>query len=146
MIAPSSRPQITITNSHLVRAAEAQERAGRSVIYLTLVIRRFTVSASAHVVEPVRALRYILPACHSAAYARRAEQCLICLRPWRSHTIGQFRTSARLRRRTCAHGAVNEAMSFAPRPGVSYLSGLLNKLGAVARYYRLDEQKAGNRQ
>lgn len=149
MIAPSSRTanfQYAIRN--LVSAAEAQERAGRSVIYLNIGDPQvYGFRPPAHVVEPVaRALRDSFTGYAHSAGLREARGAV-------ASYATDLGSPTELEQVLITSGAseaadlvltalVNEGDEvLLPAPGYPIYPAILNKLGAVARYYRLDGAK-----
>ena len=146
MIAPSNRTaKFHYAIRNLIGAAEAQERTGRSIIYLNIGDpQAYGFHPPAHVVEAVaRALRDSFTGyAHSAGLwdARRAvagyatalgaptapEQVLM--------TAGASEAADLV-----LTALVNEGDEvLLPAPGYPIYPAILNKLGAVGRYYQLD--------
>jgi alanine-synthesizing transaminase len=147
MIAPSSRTenfQYAIRN--LVGAAEAQERNGRSVTYLNIGDpQAYGFRPPAHIVEAVaRALRDSFTGYTHSAGLREARAAVA------SYATG-LGVPTKLEQVLITSGAseaadlvltalVNEGDEvLIPAPGYPIYPAILNKLGAVARNYRLDE-------
>src|SRR4030095_3227290 len=144
-------PSIRTANFHyairdLVSAAEAQERAGRSVVYLNIGDpQAYGFRPPAHVVEPVaHALRDSFTGyAHSAGLgvARSAIAAYATALGVRT-TPGQvlITSGASEAADLVLTALVNEGDEvLLPAPGYPIYPAILNKLGAVARYYRLDE-------
>lgn len=147
MIAPSSRTaNFHYAIRNLVSAAEAQERAGRSVIYLNIGDpQAYGFRPPAHVVEAVaRALRDSFTGYTHSAGLREARGAVA------SYATG-LGSPTELEQVLITSGAseaadlvltalVNEGDEvLLPAPGYPIYPAILNKLGADARYYRLDE-------
>ncbi len=149
MIAPSGRTaNFHYAIRNLVSAAEAQERAGRSVVYLNIGDpQAYGFRPPTHVVEPVvRALRDSFTGYAHSAGLREARSAVA------SYATG-LGSPTELEQVLITSGAseaadlvltalVNEGDEvLLPAPGYPIYPAILNKLGAVARYYRLDEAK-----
>jgi alanine-synthesizing transaminase len=147
MIAPSSRT----TNFHyairnLVSAAEAQERAGRPVVYLNIGDPQvYGFRPPAHIVEPVaRALRDSFTGYTHSAGLREARGAVASY----ATALG---APTELEQVLITSGAseaadlvltalVNEGDEvLLPAPGYPIYPAILNKLGGIARYYTLHE-------
>ena len=148
MIAPSSRTaNFHYAIRNLVSAAEAHERAGRPVTYLNIgdpQVYRFRPPA--HVVETVaRALRDNFTGyTHSAGLheARKAVASYATALGAPTEIDQVLITSGASEAADLVLTAlVNEGDEvLLPAPGYPIYPAILNKLGAVARYYRLDER------
>ncbi|MCM3874688.1 MAG: aminotransferase class I/II-fold pyridoxal phosphate-dependent enzyme [Pyrinomonadaceae bacterium] len=149
MIAPSTRTaNFHYAIRNLVSAAEAQERAGRSVVYLNIGDpQAYGFRPPAHVIEPVvRALRDSFTGYTHSAGLREARSAVA------SYATG-LGSPTELEQVLITAGAseaadlvltalVNEGDEvLLPAPGYPIYPAILNKLGAVARYYRLDEAR-----
>jgi alanine-synthesizing transaminase len=147
MISPSSRTaNFHYAIRNLVSAAEAQERAGRPVIYLNIGDpQAYGFRPPAHVVEAVaRALRDSFTGYAHSAGLREARAAVASY----ATTLG---TRTEMEQVLMTSGAseaadlvltalVNEGDEvLLPAPGYPIYPAILNKLGAVACYYHLDE-------
>jgi len=147
MIAPSRRTaNFHYAIRNLVSAAEAQERAGRSVIYLNIGDpQAYGFRPPAHIVEVVaRALRDCFTGYAHSAGLREARAAVASY----ATAMG---TPTEMEQVLITSGAseaadlvltalVNDGDEvLLPAPGYPIYPAILNKLGAVARYYRLDE-------
>ena len=149
MIAPSSRTaNFHYAIRNLVSAAEAQERAGRSVIYLNIGDPQvYGFRPPAHIVEAVaRALRdsftgYAHSAGLSEARGAVASYATALGAPTEMEQV-LITSGASEAADLVLTALVNEGDEvLLPAPGYPIYPAILNKLGAVARYYRLDGAK-----
>jgi aspartate/methionine/tyrosine aminotransferase len=147
-------PSIRTANFHyairnLVSAAEAQERAGRSVVYLNIGDpQAYGFRPPAHVVEPVaHALRDSFTGyAHSAGLgvARSAIAAYATALGVRT-TPGQvlITSGASEAADLVLTALVNDGDEvLLPAPGYPIYNAILNKLGAIARYYKLHPANA----
>lgn len=147
MIAPSSRTaNFHYAIRNLVSAAEAQERAGRPVIYLNIGDpQAYGFRPPVHIVEAVvRALRDSFTGYAHSAGLREARVAVASY----ATALG---TPTEMEQVLITSGAseaadlvltalVNDGDEvLLPAPGYPIYPAILNKLGAFARYYRLDE-------
>jgi aspartate/methionine/tyrosine aminotransferase len=146
MIAPASRTaNFHYAIRNIVSAAEARERAGRSVIYLNIGDpQAYGFRPPAHVVETVaRALRDSFTGyAHSAGLPEaRAAVAAYATALGAPTTPGDVLMTAGASE---AADLIFTAMLeegdevLLPAPGYPLYPAILNKLGGVARYYRLD--------
>jgi alanine-synthesizing transaminase len=149
MIAPSRRTaNFHYAIRNLVGAAEAQERAGRSVIYLNIGDPQvYGFRPPAHVVEAVvRALRDSFTGYAHSAGLREARGAVASYAtalgaPTQPEQV-VITSGASEAADLVLTALVNEGDEvLLPAPGYPIYPAILNKLGAVARYYRLDEAK-----
>jgi aspartate/methionine/tyrosine aminotransferase len=147
MIAPSIRTaEFHYAIRNLVSAAEALERAGRSVTYLNIGDpQAYGFRPPAHIVEAVaRALRDSFTGYTHSAGLREARAAVASY----ATTLG---APTQLEQVLITSGAseaadlvltalVNDGDEvLLPAPGYPIYPAILHKLGAAARYYRLDE-------
>jgi len=149
MIAPSSRTaNFHYSIRNLVSAAEAQERAGRSVIYLNIGDpQAYGFRPPPHVVEAVaRALKESFTGYAHSAGLREARGAVASY----ATALGSPTELEQVLMTSGASEAadlvltalVNEGDEvLLPAPGYPIYPAILNKLGAIARYYRLNEAK-----
>jgi alanine-synthesizing transaminase len=143
-------PSIRTANFHyairnLVSAAEAQERAGRSVVYLNIGDpQAYGFRPPAHVVEAVaRALRdsftgYAHSAGLRAARSAVADYAIALGAPVTPEQV-LITSGASEAADLVLTALVNDGDEvLLPAPGYPIYPAILNKLGAIARYYRLD--------
>jgi alanine-synthesizing transaminase len=147
MIAPSSRTaNFHYAIRNLVSAAEAQERAGRSVIYLNIGDpQAYGFRPPTHVVEAVaRALRDSFTGYTHSAGLREARAAVASY----ATALGAPTELEQVLITSGASEAADLVLTalvndgdevLLPAPGYPIYPAILNKLGAVARYYRLDE-------
>ena len=147
MIAPSIRTanfQYAIRT--LVSAAEAQERAGRPVIYLNIGDPQvYGFRPPAHVVEAVaRALRDSFTGYTHSAGLREA-RCAVAAH---ATALGAPTQMEQVLITSGASEAADLVLTalvndgdevLLPAPGYPIYPAILNKLGAIARYYHLDQ-------
>src|SRR2546422_5804036 len=150
MIAPSNRTaKFHYAIRNLIGAAEAQERAGRSIIYLNIGDpQAYGFHPPAHVVEAVtRALRDSFTGyAHSAglwdarlAVAGYATALGAPTAPEQVLMTSGASEAADL----VLTALVNEGDEvLLPAPGYPIYPAILNKLGAIARYYTLNSSDA----
>lgn len=143
-------PSIRTANFHyairnLVSAAEAQERSGRSVVYLNIGDpQAYGFRPPGHIVEAVaRALRDSFTGYANSAGLRAARTAVAAY----ATALGAPVTPEQVLITSGASEAadlvltalVNEGDEvLLPAPGYPIYPAILNKLGAIARYYRLD--------
>jgi len=150
MIDPSIRTaNFSYAIRNLVSAAEAQERAGHQIIYLNIGDpQAFGFRPPAHIVEAVsRALRDNFTGYAQSAGLRDARDAVATY----ATKLGA-RTSAEevVITSGASEGAdlvltalVNEGDEvLLPAPGYPLYPAILNKLGAVARYYQLERTRS----
>lgn len=147
MIAPSSRTaNFHYAIRNLVSAAESLERTGRTVIYLNIGDpQAYGFQPPAHVVEAVaRALRDSFTGYTHSAGLREARGAVASY----ATALGSPTEMEQVVMTSGASEAadlvltalVNEGDEvLLPAPGYPIYPAILNKLGAIARYYRLDE-------
>lgn len=149
MISPSNRT----ANFHyairqLVSAAEAQERAGRSIVYLNIGDpQAYGFRPPAHVVEAVaRALKDSFTGYAHSAGLRAARTAIAAY----ATTLGAPTTPEQVLMTSGASEAADLVLTalvndgdevLLPAPGYPIYPAILNKLGATARYYRLDSAR-----
>ena len=143
-------PSIRTANFHyairsLVSAAEAQERAGRDVVYLNIGDPQvYGFRPPDHVVEAVaRALRNSFTGyAHSAGL--RSARCAVAAY---ATALGAPITPEQVLISSGASEAADLVLTallnegdevLLPAPGYPIYPAILNKLGAISRYYRLD--------
>lgn len=147
MITPSSRTaNFHYAIRNLVSVAEAQERAGRSVIYLNIGDpQAYGFRPPDHVVEAVaRALRDSFTGyTHSAGLHEAREAVASYATALGAPTALEhvlITSGASEAADLVLTALVNEGDEvLLPAPGYPIYPAILNKLGAVARYYPLDE-------
>lgn len=143
-------PSIRTANFHyairnLVSAAEAQERAGRSVVYLNIGDpQAYGFRPPAHVVEAVaRALRDSFTGYAHSAGLRAARSAVAAY----ATALGAPVTPEQVLITSGASEAADLVLTalvndgdevLLPAPGYPIYPAILNKLGAIARYYRLN--------
>ncbi|MDQ3667844.1 MAG: aminotransferase class I/II-fold pyridoxal phosphate-dependent enzyme [Acidobacteriota bacterium] len=147
MIAPSDRTaNFHYAIRNLIGAAEEQERAGRSVIYLNIGDpQAYGFRPPAHVVEVVaRALRDSFTGYAHSAGLREARAAVASY----ASALGAPTELEQVLMTSGASEAADLVLTalvndgdevLLPVPGYPIYPAILNKLGAVARYYRLDE-------
>lgn len=149
MIAPSNRSaNFHYAIRNLVSLAEAQERAGRSVIYLNIGDpQAYGFRPPAYVVEAVaRALRDSFTGYAHSAGLREARSAAASY----ATALGAPTEVEQVLITSGASEAADLVLTalindgdevLLPAPGYPIYPAILNKLGAVARYYRLDEAR-----
>ena len=149
MIAPSNRSaNFHYAIRNLVSAAEAQERAGRSVIYLNIGDpQAYGFRPPAYVVEAVaRALRDSFTGYAHSAGLREARSAVASY----ATALGAPTEVEQVLITSGASEAADLVLTalvndddevLLPAPAYPIYPAILNKLGAVARYYRLDEAR-----
>jgi alanine-synthesizing transaminase len=145
MISPSLRTaNFHYAIRHLVSAAEAQERAGRSIVYLNIGDpQAYGFRPPAHVVEAVaQAVRDSFTGyAHSAGLGTAREAVAAYATALGAPIIPEqvLITSGASEAADLALTAlVNDGDEvLLPAPGYPIYPAILNKLGAIARYYRL---------
>jgi alanine-synthesizing transaminase len=147
MIEPSTRTaNFHYAIRNLVSAAEALERAGRSVTYLNIGDpQAYGFRPPAHVVEAVvRALRDNFTGYTHSAGLRDARVAVASY----ATTLGAPTEPEQVLITSGASEAADLVLTalvndgdevLLPAPGYPIYPAILNKLGAVARYYRLDQ-------
>jgi len=146
MISPSTRT----ANFHyairtLVSSAEAQERAGRSIIYLNIGDpQAYGFRPPAHVVEAVaRALKDNFTGYANSAGLRTARNAVAAY----ATSLGTPTTPEQVLMTSGASEAADLVLTalvndgdevLLPAPGYPIYPAILNKLGAIARYYPLN--------
>ncbi|MGH9901724.1 MAG: pyridoxal phosphate-dependent aminotransferase [Pyrinomonadaceae bacterium] len=146
MILPSSRTaQFHYAIRNIVGAAEAQERAGRRVIYLNIGDpQAYGFRPPAHVVEAVtRALRDKFTGYAHSSGLREAREAVAACATRAGAPTGPdevLMTSGASEAADLVLSALVEEGDevLLPAPGYPLYPAILNKLGAVARYYHLD--------
>ena len=150
MISPSTRTaNFHYAIRNLVNAAEAQERTGRRIIYLNIGDpQAYGFRPPAHVVEAVtRALRDDFTGYANSAGLRDARDAVAAY----ATALGASTEPEQVLITSGASEAadlvltalVNEGDEvLLPAPGYPLYPAILNKLGAVARYYRLESASA----
>ena len=147
-------PSIRTANFHyairtLVSAAEAQERAGRSIIYLNIGDpQAFGFRPPAHVVEAVaRALKDSFTGYANSAGLRAARNAVAAY----ATSLGTPTTPEQVLMTSGASEAADLVLTalvndgdevLLPAPGYPIYPAILNKLGAIARYYPLNSSNA----
>ena len=147
-------PSIRTANFHyairnLVSAAEAQERAGRSVVYLNIGDpQAYGFRPPAQVVEAVRrALRDSFTGYAHSAGLRAARNAVAAY----ATALGAPTTPEQVLITSGASEAADLALTalandgdevLLPAPGYPIYPAILNKLGAIARYYKLNPASA----
>jgi len=146
MISPSNRTaNFHYAIRNLVSAAEAQERAGRSVVYLNIGDPQACgFRPPDHVVEAVaRALRNSFTGYAPSAGLRPARSAIAAY----ATALGAPVTPEQVLITSGASEAADLVLTalvndgdevLLPAPGYPIYPAILNKLGAVARYYRLE--------
>ena len=146
MISPSNRTaNFHYAIRNLVSAAEAQERAGRSVVYLNIGDPQACgFRPPHHVVEAVaRALRNSFTGYAPSAGLRPARSAIAAY----ATALGAPVTPEQVLITSGASEAADLVLTalvndgdevLLPAPGYPIYPAILNKLGAVARYYRLE--------
>lgn len=146
MISPSTRTaNFHYAIRNLVSAAEAQERAGRSVVYLNIGDpQAYGFRPPAHLVEPVaRALRNSFTGYAPSAGLRAARNAVAAY----ATALGAPVTPEQVLITSGASEAADLVLTalvndgdevLLPAPGYPIYPAILNKLGANARYYSLD--------
>src|SRR5437016_4235016 len=146
MISPSTRTaNFHYAIRHLVSAAEAQERAGRSVVYLNIGDpQAYGFRPPAHVVEAVtRALRNSFTGYANSAGLRAARNAVAAY----ATALGAPITPEQVLITSGASEAADLVLTalvndgdevLLPAPGYPIYPAILNKLGAIARYYTLN--------
>jgi len=146
MISPSTRTaNFHYAIRHLVSAAEAQERAGRSVVYLNIGDpQAYGFRPPAHVVEAVaRALRDSFTGYANSAGLRAARNAIAAY----ATALGAPITPEQVLITSGASEAADLVLTalvndgdevLLPAPGYPIYPAILNKLGAIARYYTLN--------
>ena len=143
-------PSIRTANFHyairnLVSAAEAQERAGRSVVYLNIGDpQAYGFRPPAHVVEAVaRALTDSFTGYAPSAGLRAARSAVAAY----ATALGAPTTPEQVLITSGASEAADLVLTalandgdevLLPAPGYPIYPAILNKLGAIARYYKLN--------
>jgi alanine-synthesizing transaminase len=146
MISPSTRAaNFHYAIRNLVSAAEAQERAGQSVVYLNIGDpQAYGFRPPAHLVEAVaRALRSSFTGyTHSAGLKAARDAVAAYATSLGSPTAPDqvlITSGASEAADLVLTAVVNEGEEvLLPAPGYPIYPALLNKLGAISRYYRLD--------
>src|SRR6266850_4220774 len=146
MISPSTRTaNFHYAIRNLVSAAEAQERAGRSVVYLNIGDpQAYGFRPPAHVVEAVtHALRNSFTGYANSAGLRAARSAVAAY----ATALGAPITADQVLITSGASEAADLVLTalvndgdevLLPAPGYPIYPAILNKLGAIARYYKLD--------
>lgn len=150
MISPSIRTaNFHYAIRHLVSAAEAQERAGRSVVYLNIGDpQAYGFRPPAHVVEAVtRALKDSFTGYAHSAGLQAARSAVAAY----ATTLGAPIMPEQVLITSGASEAADLALTalvnegdevLLPAPGYPIYPAILNKLGAIARYYTLNSSDA----
>jgi alanine-synthesizing transaminase len=147
-------PSIRTANFHyairtLVSAAEAQERAGRSIIYLNIGDpQAYGFRPPAHIVEAVaRALKDSFTGYANSAGLRAARNAVAAY----ATSLGTPTTPEQVLMTSGASEAADLVLTalvndgdevLLPAPGYPIYPAILNKLGAIARYYTLNSSNA----
>src|SRR5712664_3085197 len=146
MISPSTRTaNFHYAIRNLVSAAEVQERAGRRVVYLNIGDpQAYGFRPPAHVVEAVsRALRNSFTGYTHSAGLRAARNAVAAY----ATSLGAPTSPEHVLITSGASEAADLVLTalvndgdevLLPAPGYPIYPAILNKLGAIARYYRLD--------
>jgi aspartate/methionine/tyrosine aminotransferase len=146
MISPSTRTaNFHYAIRNLVSAAEAQERAGHSVVYLNIGDpQAYGFRPPAHVVEAAsRALRNSFTGYTHSAGLRAARNAVAAY----ATSLGAPTSPEHVLITSGASEAADLVLTalvndgdevLLPAPGYPIYPAILNKLGAIARYYRLD--------
>ncbi len=149
MISPSSRTaQFHYAIRNIVGAAEARERRGRSVIYLNIGDpQAYGFRPPAHLTEAVtQALREKFTGYAHSSGLREAREAVAAY----STALGATTTPGDVLMTAGASEAADLILSalvnegdevLLPAPGYPLYMAILNKLGAVARDYRLDPER-----
>lgn len=149
MISPSTRTaDFHYAIRNLVSAAEALERAGRSIIYLNIGDpQAYGFRPPAHVVEAVaRTLRNSFTGYANSAGLRAARNAVAAyataLRAPTTPEQVLMTSGASEAADLVLTALVNEGDEvLLPAPGYPIYPAILNKLGAIARYYRLQSAR-----